>query len=338
MSCVICHESIFAAQQVEATGAQGPRTRAAALSCGHVFHKRCIDRWFDTSSQSVCPTCQSVHTGNALTLFIDYDETEAQRTAEEITSAEEAAEEDEAELRSLRASVRELTTKLSQTTEMARQTLQAVTNQQRVHNERLYELEEKNEEIDRLETELNESHGENEWLGSENARLERQAKGHLGNIRGLQRKVGEQRARIDELEDYNPEWLQSEVNRLEQLAVSHSANISGMNRKIRDQAARISDLEFDNNSEWLQSEVDRLEQLAVSHSSNISGMNRKIRDQAARINDLEFDNNEMSRLSEAHRSHIRSLQGALESHKDMLDEYGHYSSSESDSDSGYSYY
>ncbi|KAJ2497231.1 hypothetical protein GGH96_005255 [Coemansia sp. RSA 1972] len=288
MSCVICHDSIFAAQ-AEAGGAQGPRTRAAALSCGH----------FDTSAQSVCPTCQNEHIGDALSLFIDYDETEAQRTAEDQTSAEEAAEEDEAELRSLRTTARDLTLRLAQTTDMAQQMLQAASNQQRVHNERLYELEEKDEEIDRLKTELNESHEENE-------------------------KVGEQRERIDELEGLNPEWLQSEVNRLEQLAVSHAANISGVNRKIRDQAARISNLEFDNNSDWLQSEVDRLEQLAVSHTSNINGMNRKIRDQAAQISDLEFDNNELCRVSDAHRTHIKSLQSAVRSQKNMLDGYGYY--------------
>ncbi|KAJ1853874.1 hypothetical protein GGH12_004659 [Coemansia sp. RSA 1822] len=290
MTCVICHDSIFAAQQAEASGARGPRTRAAALSCGHVFHKRCIDRWFDTSAQTVCPTCQNVHTGTVLTLYIDYDETEALRSAGDRTTAEEAAEEDEAELRELRATVRELVEKLSHTTDMARETIQVATAERRVHNERLYELEEKDEEIARLESELSESQEENEWLGSEIRRLERQAKGHLGNIRGLQRKVREQRARIDELEEFD--------------------------------------------SEWLQSEVDRLEQLAASHSLNISGMNRKIRDQAAQISDLEYDNNEMCRVSDAHRVHIKSLQSALKSYKNMLNEYRRYNSS----DSGYGYY
>jgi len=41
-NCIICLEE--------------PKKKCCQLKCGHIFHKRCINKWFRTSSS--CPICR----------------------------------------------------------------------------------------------------------------------------------------------------------------------------------------------------------------------------------------------------------------------------------------
>ncbi|KAJ2403240.1 hypothetical protein GGI23_000109 [Coemansia sp. RSA 2559] len=82
MVCSICHDSLL---KLKASGrgfdAASGSFQPAALNCGHVFHKTCITRWFSTSANNHCPLCHKKHSGSALVLFIDADETKERRNS-----------------------------------------------------------------------------------------------------------------------------------------------------------------------------------------------------------------------------------------------------------------
>ncbi|KAJ1785053.1 hypothetical protein LPJ59_006227 [Coemansia sp. RSA 2399] len=82
MVCSICHDSLL---KLKASGgghdAASSSFQPAALNCGHVFHKTCIGRWFSTSANNHCPLCHKKHSGSALVLFIDADESKKRRNS-----------------------------------------------------------------------------------------------------------------------------------------------------------------------------------------------------------------------------------------------------------------
>lgn len=46
MECSICLSSIKNSRKYE-------------LSCGHIFHKKCIDRWYEIKKDNICPYCKN---------------------------------------------------------------------------------------------------------------------------------------------------------------------------------------------------------------------------------------------------------------------------------------
>ncbi|KAJ1897417.1 hypothetical protein LPJ66_003380 [Kickxella alabastrina] len=80
MVCIICYESLFKKHHEPAASNMRVRaadSRPAALSCGHVFHNKCIAQWFTTSDLPKCPLCHKTSTSPALTLFIELDKEDA---------------------------------------------------------------------------------------------------------------------------------------------------------------------------------------------------------------------------------------------------------------------
>ena len=54
--CSICQNKIF--DNFDNTNTQNDTNKnvLASLKCGHIFHKECIDRWFQTKKS--CPLCK----------------------------------------------------------------------------------------------------------------------------------------------------------------------------------------------------------------------------------------------------------------------------------------
>ncbi|KAJ1664182.1 hypothetical protein IW140_004211 [Coemansia sp. RSA 1813] len=76
MGCSICQESLFGPNLESSSSTSQSQLQQAALSCGHVFHKVCIDQWLPSSSNSSCPLCNKGHHGPSLVLYIDINEDE----------------------------------------------------------------------------------------------------------------------------------------------------------------------------------------------------------------------------------------------------------------------
>ncbi|KAI7821788.1 hypothetical protein BX661DRAFT_216766 [Kickxella alabastrina] len=77
MVCLVCFESLFKVQGsdvffVDKNHMLGERP--AALSCGHVFHKDCVEEWLNVSATKTCPFCSELSTNIAQPLFIDIEE------------------------------------------------------------------------------------------------------------------------------------------------------------------------------------------------------------------------------------------------------------------------
>ena len=50
--CVICQEII------ESKNSEDESYEIVRLGCGHLYHKRCIENWYDSSKNKDCPTCR----------------------------------------------------------------------------------------------------------------------------------------------------------------------------------------------------------------------------------------------------------------------------------------
>jgi hypothetical protein len=57
-SCCICRESYYNGHKL------------SAPQCGHVYHKKCLNRWFVESNDRKCPTCRAIISNNVSTLFM----------------------------------------------------------------------------------------------------------------------------------------------------------------------------------------------------------------------------------------------------------------------------
>ncbi|KAJ2160767.1 hypothetical protein GGF46_002013 [Coemansia sp. RSA 552] len=79
MSCVICYDSLFE----PAVGASTDRPeRAAALNCGHVFHRSCIALWLAHRTEITCPTCRAAQRDAPIALYFEAESTGDGRAAD----------------------------------------------------------------------------------------------------------------------------------------------------------------------------------------------------------------------------------------------------------------
>ena len=56
--CTICYEEFGATDT----------TPVFQLSCDHIFHTRCVTRWFEENATRPCPSCMQTHTGPSPTV------------------------------------------------------------------------------------------------------------------------------------------------------------------------------------------------------------------------------------------------------------------------------
>ncbi|KAJ2358794.1 hypothetical protein GGF43_000579, partial [Coemansia sp. RSA 2618] len=151
-----------------------------------------------------------------------------------------------------------------------------------------------------------------------NRKLEAETLHNNGLERALDNYMAMLRQKTDSIREKDGiiDSLEFEVDRLESQAAGHLGNIRGLRRKVDGLNAKIANTDaLQSRADQMQSEVNRLEQLAGRHSANINGLNRKVQEQSAKIETLEADNSELNRLSVAHRTHITSLQRALDSER-----------------------
>ncbi|KAJ1664183.1 hypothetical protein EV178_004313 [Coemansia sp. RSA 1646] len=90
MGCSICQDPLFRLESSNSAPTSS-RLKPAALSCGHVFHGTCIDKWFASSSNNSCPLCHKRHCGPALVLYIEADEDEKSSRPSNNTQPQTAA-------------------------------------------------------------------------------------------------------------------------------------------------------------------------------------------------------------------------------------------------------
>ncbi|KAJ2238043.1 hypothetical protein H4R99_000594 [Coemansia sp. RSA 1722] len=74
MVCIICHESVLVPNSSSANSVTSRDDHPAALSCGHTFHKLCIEQWLSISHAAGCPICHKMHTGSVITLYIEVED------------------------------------------------------------------------------------------------------------------------------------------------------------------------------------------------------------------------------------------------------------------------
>ncbi|KAJ1802055.1 hypothetical protein LPJ75_006304, partial [Coemansia sp. RSA 2598] len=82
MVCLICYESLFKVQgsdghlyYQESDSNEDLADRPAMLSCGHVYHKECIEEWFDLgTSCHACPMCHRRPARQPTVLYIDLEQ------------------------------------------------------------------------------------------------------------------------------------------------------------------------------------------------------------------------------------------------------------------------
>ncbi|KAJ1719529.1 hypothetical protein LPJ53_005721 [Coemansia erecta] len=81
MVCIVCYESLFKAQGTEGAIYANTRhsdedlaERPVALTCGHVYHKECIEGWFNRPEGPRCPMCTKPPMDIPRLLFMDLDE------------------------------------------------------------------------------------------------------------------------------------------------------------------------------------------------------------------------------------------------------------------------
>jgi len=76
MSCVNAICVICVTQLKEAD--QEAEMDSVALRCGHVFHKPCLDDWFQR--KQICPTCQAIGRNEDMLKLFFTNETDNKRT------------------------------------------------------------------------------------------------------------------------------------------------------------------------------------------------------------------------------------------------------------------
>ncbi|KAJ2156296.1 hypothetical protein GGF46_005282 [Coemansia sp. RSA 552] len=194
MVCIICYESMF-----KAPPGRRPRdrssdtTRPCALSCGHAFHRDCIQEWFSTSERNECPMCHKQHRGALLALFIEADEAEAPETRRENRPSPSAV---------ASADVEDLYVQLgglSLADDMAFMS---------AYGHSMY-----------LQEEMNAMENENQRLES-----------------NLDNRTRENR----NLKDKNM-WLMAEVDRLKRLSEAHKTHIASLQRNLEDKKRLLED-------------------------------------------------------------------------------------------------
>jgi len=55
--CGICHEDVIDSGSSASTGAAA--TGSLKTSCGHIFHPKCLWKWYSTQDESKCPMCRT---------------------------------------------------------------------------------------------------------------------------------------------------------------------------------------------------------------------------------------------------------------------------------------
>ncbi|KAJ2454179.1 hypothetical protein GGF42_003664 [Coemansia sp. RSA 2424] len=239
MVCSICQESYFklparrrgGGRPTNAGRGGGVAHRPAALGCGHAFHKRCIETWFESDTTRSCPQCKVSHHGPVTVLYIDIDEEdcEASRRVRDGSGAQSSGSRSEGDMKQL-----------------AQQMLSMSIHDKSAEYfmiagllEQLNELKNGSFRSQRLEDEL------------DDARLEALFE------RG---RASEAEAARDELEREleikasSLQYFRDEVDRLNTLSDRHRDHINSLNRNVESKKVIIRDLMSD-----MESDKDKIE-------------------------------------------------------------------------------
>ncbi|KAJ1719528.1 hypothetical protein LPJ53_005720 [Coemansia erecta] len=215
MVCTICYDSLFK-QPVKNNNNNnnnrrrntGQGHRPAALSCGHTFHKGCINRWVSSSSSYNCPICGVFAETDPTVLFIELGEEDAKHIVSDNANAGNSSNSS-----SSSSSNNGGRSKPADIDDLVEHITRMSLREKRESEKREADIESKlkavEEELRSIKTQLNDSQNSANWYKGEVTRLERLSERHVDNINGLHRALHNKKCDLEELEDEFDEFKRS---------------------------------------------------------------------------------------------------------------------------------